>query len=161
MQVAFVGRQGGNLTYFFYLREGLAPADDYFFLTYINERTLALPDRKYLIRNIGYNYFLMAIAFIQIALIWLYERPDVIISTGAGVAIPAFYLGKFFGAYCIFVEIWATIHTPTQTGRWLYRISDEFYVQWESLLPAYDAKTRYVGTIVWFTLRREPTPSHL
>jgi beta-1,4-N-acetylglucosaminyltransferase len=148
MKIAFVGSHGGHLTELLYLREALDPIDDYFFLTYDNERTRALPDRKYLIRNIGYNYFLMAVSFMRIALIWLRERPDVIISTGAEVAIPAFYLGKVFGAYCIFVEIWATIHTPTQTGRWLYRISDEFYVQWESLLAAYGPKARFAGTIV-------------
>lgn len=148
MRVAFVASYGGHLTELLYLREALDSEDDCFFLTYDNERTRALPYRKYLIRNIGYNYFLMAIAFVRIALIWLRERPDVIISTGSEVAIPAFYLGKLFGAYLIYIEIWATVHTPTQTGRWVYRIADEFYVQWESLLGAYGPKARYSGTIV-------------
>ena len=148
MKVAFVGSHGGHLTELLYLLGALSPADQFFFLTYDNPRTRALPYRKYLIKNIGYNYILMAIAFVRIFFIWLRERPDVIISTGAEVAIPAFILGKLFRAHCIFIELWAAIYKPTQTGLWLYRFSDEFYVQWESLLTFYGPKARFRGTIV-------------
>jgi len=149
MKIALVGSHGGHLTELLYLLEALSPADQFFFVTYDNPRTRALPYRKYLLRNIGYNYGLMAIAFVRIAVIWLHERPDVIISTGAEIAIPAFILGKPFGhAHCIFIELWAAIDQPTQTGRWLYRFSDEFYVQWESLLAAYGSKARFVGTLI-------------
>jgi UDP-N-acetylglucosamine:LPS N-acetylglucosamine transferase len=90
----------------------------------------------------------MAIAFVRIFIIFLCERPDIIISTGAEVAIPAFYIGKLFGSHCIFIELWAAIFEPTQTGKWLYSIADEFYVQWESLLLRYGPKARFRGTIV-------------
>ena len=148
MKVAFVGSHGGHLTELLYLVEALSPDDHFFFLTYDNQRTRSLPYEKYLIANIGYNYLLMAIAFVRIFFIFLRERPDVIISTGAEVAIPAFYIGKLFGAYCIFIELWAAVIEPTQSGRWLYSIADEFYVQWESLLPRYGSKARFKGTIV-------------
>jgi UDP-N-acetylglucosamine:LPS N-acetylglucosamine transferase len=148
MKIALVGSHGGHLTELLYLLEAFAPEDEFFILTYDNERTRALPYRKYLIANIGYNYLLMAIAFVRIFFIWLRERPQVIISTGAEVAIPAFYVGKLFGAYCIFIELWAAVNKPTQTGRWLYGIADEFYVQWESLLASYGPKARYRGTII-------------
>jgi UDP-N-acetylglucosamine:LPS N-acetylglucosamine transferase len=148
VKVALVGSHGGHLTELLYLLNALGPEDDLFFLTYDNERTRALPYRRYLIRNIGYNYFLMAVAFLRIFAVWLRERPDVILSTGAEVAIPAFVLGKLFGSHCIFIELWAAIYKPTQTGRWLYPIADEFYVQWEYLLQHYGPKARYRGTIV-------------
>ena len=148
MKVAFVGSHGGHLTELLYLVAALSPDDHFFFLTYDNQRTRLIPYTKYLIANIGYNYLLMAIAFVRIFFIFLRERPDVIISTGAEVAIPAFYIGKLFGAYCIFIELWAAIYAPTQTGKWLYPIADEFYVQWESLLPHYGPKARFRGTII-------------
>ena len=148
MKIAFVGSHGGHLTELLYLIEAVSPDDNFFFLTYDNERTRALPYQKYLIANIGYNYLLMAVAFVRIFFIFLRERPDVIISTGAEVAIPAFYIGKLFGAHCIFIELWAAIFEPTQSGRWLYPIADEFYVQWESLLLRYGPKARFRGTIV-------------
>ena len=33
------------------------------------------------------------------------ERPDVIISSGAAVAVPFFYLGKLFGAKTVYIEV--------------------------------------------------------
>src|SRR5262245_14882850 len=33
------------------------------------------------------------------------ERPDFIVSTGAGVALPFFWLGRLFGAKLIFIEV--------------------------------------------------------
>jgi UDP-N-acetylglucosamine:LPS N-acetylglucosamine transferase len=148
MKVCFAGSHGGHLTELMCLLEVLSPDDDFFFLTYHNVRTHALPHRKYLIDNIGFNYGLMAIAFIRIFFFLLKERPDVIISTGAEVAIPTMFWGKLMGAYCIMIECWSAVNHPSRTGQWLYNIADEFYVQWESLLPSYGPKARYVGSIL-------------
>ena len=148
MKIGLVCSHGGHLTELLYLVKGLDPEDDLFFLTYDNPRTRSLPYRTHLIQNIGYNYGLMAIAFWRVFWILVKERPQVIISTGAEVAIPAFILGKLLGMYCIFIETWPQINRPTQTGRWLYRISDEFYVEQETLLTCYGPKAQYRGTIL-------------
>ena len=65
------------------------------------------------------------------------EKPDLIISTGAAVAVPFFYLGKLFGAKLIYVEIFDRINTPTLTGRFVYPIADKFIVQWEEMKKVY------------------------
>ena len=65
------------------------------------------------------------------------EKPDLIISTGAAVAVPFFYLGKLFGAKLIYVEIFDRINTPTLTGRFVYPIADKFIVQWEEMKTVY------------------------
>lgn len=59
------------------------------------------------------------------------EKPDIIISTGAGVAIPFFYLGKLMGKKLVFIEAYERIENPSLTGRIVYRITDAFILQWE------------------------------
>ena len=72
------------------------------------------------------------------------ERPDLIISTGAGVAVPFFFVGKLFGAKLIFIEVFDRIDSPTMTGRLVYRLTDKFLVQWEEQKTFYP-KGEYWG----------------
>ena len=65
------------------------------------------------------------------------ERPDLIISTGAAVAVPYFYLGKLFKAKTVYVEIFDRIDSPTMTGKLIYPVADKFIVQWEELKKVY------------------------
>ena len=65
------------------------------------------------------------------------ERPDVIISSGAAVAVPFFYLGKLFGAKLIYIEVFDRIDKPTMTGKMVYPIVDKFIVQWEEQKQVY------------------------
>lgn len=50
------------------------------------------------------------------------EKPDLIISSGAAVAVPFFYLGKMMGAKLIYIEVFDRIDKPTMTGRWFIRL---------------------------------------
>ena len=61
------------------------------------------------------------------------KRPEIIISTGAGIAIPFFYLAKFFGIRTIYIESLTRIHSLSLTGKLLYPVADQFYVQWPGL----------------------------
>lgn len=74
------------------------------------------------------------------------ENPDVIISTGASMAIPTCYFGKLLGKKIIFIESFAKVKTPNKTGRIIYPIADLFIVQWEGLLSYYK-KAVYGGSI--------------
>lgn len=79
----------------------------------------------------------------------LTERPKVIITTGAEVAIPIVILGKlFFRSKVIFIESAAQLHSPSKTGKLLYWFSDRFYVQWPSMLEVYGKKARFVGGLL-------------
>ena len=49
------------------------------------------------------------------------ERPDVIVSSGAAVAVPFFYLGKLFGMKTIYIEVFDRIDKPTMTGKMYIR----------------------------------------
>ncbi len=118
-----------------------------FFITYDSPRTREL-ERKYLLRNIGENPLLMARAFVSIYGILRKEKPKLIISTGAEIAIPTFYLAKLFRIKTIFIESWTRVVQPTGTGRIVYPVADVFLVQWERLLTKYGKKARYEGAIV-------------
>ena len=72
--------------------------------------------------------------------------PDIIISTGALSTIPMCLLGKVFRKKIIFIESFAKVNSPTLTGKLIYKIADQFYVQWEEMLDIYP-KAIYKGGI--------------
>jgi len=59
------------------------------------------------------------------------ERPDVIVSTGAAVAIPFYVLGRLFGATLVYLEVYDRIDSPTITGRVCQPFCHLFALQWE------------------------------
>lgn len=57
-------------------------------------------------------------------------RPDIIFSTGAGMAVPYFHLGRRRGIATAFLEVVDRLQSPTLTGRMVYPVTDHFMVQW-------------------------------
>ena len=64
-------------------------------------------------------------------------RPDVVVSTGAGVAFPFFLAAKLRGSRTVYVEVFDRIDSSTMTGRLCYPISDRFLLQWEEQRAMY------------------------
>jgi len=83
---------------------------------------------------------------LAIPLLWR-ERPTLIISTGAGVALPFFFLGKFFGAKLVFMEVFDRVSSPSLTGRLLEPIVDKFLVQWPDQEDIY-RKSEFWGSTI-------------
>ena len=65
------------------------------------------------------------------------EKPDLIISSGAAVAVPFFYLGRLMKKKLIYIEVYDRIDSPTLTGRLVYPVTDCFIVQWEEQKAVY------------------------
>lgn len=82
------------------------------------------------VKNLLRNTFLAVRILIK-------EKPDLIISSGAAVAVPFFYIGKIFGAKVIYIEVFDRYNKPTLTGRLVYPIADKFIVQWEEEKKVY------------------------
>jgi len=61
------------------------------------------------------------------------HRPDVILSTGAGIAIPFFWIGRLLGIRSIFVESLTRIESLSLTGRLVRPVATRFFVQWPEL----------------------------
>lgn len=58
------------------------------------------------------------------------SRPDAILSTGAGVAVPFFLAGKVLGVRLVYVESVTRTESISLSGRLVYRLADRFFVQW-------------------------------
>ena len=58
------------------------------------------------------------------------ERPDAVISDGAGVAFPFFLIARSFGVRTAYLEVFDRIARPTMTGRLCYPITSLFLLQW-------------------------------
>jgi UDP-N-acetylglucosamine:LPS N-acetylglucosamine transferase len=76
------------------------------------------------------------------------ERPQVILSLGAEIALPFFYLGKLLRIKTIFIESWCRVENLSLTGRLVYPVADVFWVQWPGLLHAARPKARYHGAVM-------------
>jgi len=58
------------------------------------------------------------------------ERPDVVVSNGAGVALPFFVLARLLRRRTVYVEVYDRIDSATLTGRLCRPFTDLFCVQW-------------------------------
>lgn len=74
-------------------------------------------------------------------------RPDVVVSTGAGVAFPFFLLARLRRIKTVYIEVYDRIELPTLTGRLCYPISDLFLLQWEEQHRFYP-KGRLIGRLL-------------
>lgn len=79
------------------------------------------------------NYFKYLINFIQSLVVFFKVRPQVIISTGAGIAVSILLIGYFFRRKIIYIESGARIFSPSKTGNFIYRFSDLFIIQYRTL----------------------------
>jgi beta-1,4-N-acetylglucosaminyltransferase len=74
------------------------------------------------------------------------SRPRVIVTTGAGIAVPFCWVGRLLGCHVIYVECLSRVSDPSLTGRLVAPVAHEFYVQWPQLVERY-RHASYVGTV--------------
>jgi UDP-N-acetylglucosamine:LPS N-acetylglucosamine transferase len=65
-------------------------------------------------------------------------RPDVVISNGAGVAVPFFGIAKAMGIPTVYLEVYDRIDSKTLTGRLCAPLSSLFLVQWPEQRQLYE-----------------------
>jgi UDP-N-acetylglucosamine:LPS N-acetylglucosamine transferase len=65
-------------------------------------------------------------------------KPTVVLSTGAGVAVPFFVIGRLTGVRTVYIEVYDRIETPTLTGRLCRPFTDLMLVQWPEQAALYD-----------------------
>ncbi|MEG9211963.1 PssD/Cps14F family polysaccharide biosynthesis glycosyltransferase [Lactococcus lactis] len=139
MKIALVGSSGGHLTHLYLLKK-FWENEDRFWVTFdkTDAKSILKEERFYPCyyptnRNIKNTIKNTILAF----KILRKEKPDLIISSGAAVAVPFFWLGKLFGAKTVYIEIFDRIDKPTLTGKLVYPVTDKFIVQWEELKKVY------------------------
>ena len=139
IKVCLVGSSGGHLTHLYMLKP-FWKEKEHFWVTFDKEdaRSLLEGEKMYPCyyptnRNIK-NLIKNTIVAWKVL---RKEKPDLIISCGAAVAVPFFYLGKLFGAKTIYIEVFDRIDASTVTGKLVYPIADKFIVEWEEMLDVY------------------------
>jgi UDP-N-acetylglucosamine:LPS N-acetylglucosamine transferase len=76
------------------------------------------------------------------------EKPNILLSTGAGPVVPFAIIGRLlFGVKIIYIETITRISSPSLTGKIMYILSHHFFYQWKSL-EKYFPKGIYGGTVV-------------
>lgn len=139
MKVCLVGSSGGHLAHLYMLKPFWQDKER-FWVTFDKEDARSLLKGEKMIpcyfptnRNIKNLIRNTVVAWKVLRK----ERPDVIISSGAAVAVPFFYLGKLFRAKLIYMEVFDRIDKPTTTGKLVYPIAHRFIVQWEEMKKVY------------------------
>ncbi len=139
MKVCLVGSSGGHLTHLYMLKPFWKDKER-FWVTFDKEdaKSILETERMYPCYFPTNRNFKNLVRNTKVAWkILKKEKPDLIISSGAAVAVPFFYLGKLFGAKLIYIEVFDRIDKPTLTGKLVYPIADRFIVQWEEQKQVY------------------------
>lgn len=140
-KICFAASSGGHYEQIMMLMP-LAKKYDAFILT---EKTRYNSEKKeinsYFVHQINRTEWLFLIKlffnFICSLVIFAKEKPDVIICTGALATVPICLIAKIFRKKLIFIESFAKVTSPTETGKIIYKYADLFFIQWESLREYY------------------------
>ncbi len=65
------------------------------------------------------------------------EQPDLVLSTGASIAVSFAFLAKLLKIRFAFIESISRAKELSLSGRLVYPLCDEFYVQWSALCKKY------------------------
>jgi UDP-N-acetylglucosamine:LPS N-acetylglucosamine transferase len=133
MKIAMICSSGGHLLLLHLLKDFWSRYDR-FWVTFKKEDAISLLENE----RVYWAYFptnrnilnLIRNTWIAIKVLFK-EKPDIIVSSGAGVAIPFFLLGKLMGKKRVFIEAYERLDNPSLTGRLVYPLSDIFILHWE------------------------------
>lgn len=149
MKISLVCSSGGHFFQLYSLKEFWQEFDHYWI-------TFPGYDTKTLLQNekVYWAYYPtnrnIPIFFRNIALaikILRDNRPDMIISTGAGVAVPFLFIAKLHGVKTVYVESLTRINDLSMTGKMVYPFVDELLVQWPEMEKRYP-KAKFRGQVI-------------
>jgi beta-1,4-N-acetylglucosaminyltransferase len=75
------------------------------------------------------------------------RRPDAILSTGAGLAVPFFLVGKLLGIRLVYVESVTRTESLSLSGRIVYPLASRFFVQWPLVAERF-RRAEYAGDVL-------------
>lgn len=150
IKICFAASSGGHYEQLLMLKP-LMDEYDSFIITEKTRYATSVRNRKqYYLAQINRREKLFIIHFAYNVIlslkIFLHERPNIIICTGVLATVPICLISKIFKSKLIYIESFAKTTSPTETGKFLYKFADRFYVQWESMKEIYPDAI-YIGGI--------------
>ena len=137
VKVCVVCSAGGHLTEALLAVHSLT--EEYYLITFRQKHvgTRLSGKKVYFVIDPHTSMLKFMVNCVQSLWLFLWKRPKVIITTGAGIALSTCLIAKLFRAKLLVIETGARVTTPSRTGRLLYKYADVFIVQWEPLLLVY------------------------
>ena len=137
-KICYVTSCGGHLTeileYTKYLEEY-----EYFFVINQKKDISYLGKKFYVVSHSIFDLKFFLVLF-QAYKILKIEKPDLIISTGASLAVQFFLLAKIFKIKNIFIESLTRVNDLSRTGKIIKLFTKNFYVQTITLQKKYNLK---------------------
>lgn len=146
IRVCIVSSCGGHLAEVRALSPAFEQMDYFFVLNDVARLPQEIARRTQYVRHSERDWLLL-VNFFEAWLILRRERPDVILSTGAGPAVPFAAVGKLLRIPNVFIETVTRTQTPSLTGRLMYHLADKFFYQWPAL-ARYFPKGTYGGSLL-------------
>jgi len=147
MKLCLAASAGGHLAELLQLEKAWN-GKERFYLT--DKRTngieLAKKEKTYFVTCPRRNPIKTTHNFFQSLFIFLKEKPDIVITTGADTAIPFCLIAKFFGKKIVFIESFCRIKKPSLSGKIMYKKSDLFLVQWRENLEFFP-EAEFAGSV--------------
>ena len=153
-KVLFISSIGGHLSELMQLKKAFSDFS-YYIVTEKTKSNESLEDEykgkvSFLAygtkKNVLTYFFIYLFNIIKSLIIFIKQKPDVIVTTGTHTAVPMCYIAKVFRKKVIYIETFANRTTKTLAGRIVYPIADVFVVQWQEMLELYP-KAEYWGWI--------------
>jgi len=150
MKICLIGSSGGHLTQLLEMDNVYKNFESFFVTFPFNSDNSSFKKKQsekfYYVINPHRSFIFFLYCFYQSLKIYVFEKPEVILTTGAGVALPMVLISKFFGKKIIFIESFSRAESPSFFGKLVYPIANLTVVQWKSLLRYYP-KGIYGGPI--------------
>lgn len=149
-KICFAASSGGHYEQLLMLKPLMDKYDSFI----ITEKTLYNSDVKgkkmYYLKQVNRKELIFVLrmffnTFRSISIFYK-EKPDVIICTGVLAMIPICLIAKISRKKLIYIESFAKVTSATQTGKLMYKIADQFYVQWPQMKKIFP-NAIYLGSI--------------
>jgi len=113
----------------------------------LSEKNFKNMAKRTVLANATVNIFRVILVLFRCIRVILYERPNVVISTGAAVGCIMCFLGKLLGAKVVWIDSIANVRLVSLSGRMVRHIADLFLVQWPELAEQY-SNVEYSGAAI-------------
>jgi beta-1,4-N-acetylglucosaminyltransferase len=141
LKICFAASSGGHLEQLMMLYPLMVKNKSFIVTEKTNFKINTNDIKHYTVTQINRREISFILKMIQLLIqsfnIFIKEKPDVVVSTGALATVPICLLAKVFKKKLIFIESFSKVNSPTISGKIVYRYADLFLIQWEELKMYY------------------------